>query len=245
MKKSGLTSDAKRLLAMTLTSLVFAVGSIFLLSGCTITDEKASVVTPPVQQGTSQPESTSPAPESSSPEQDATNQEAEDLQPFNHIIDIDPEPLAEDATAMTLEGYGAKGALADQDLTINDMLTYAAQDEYLAHGEYVAIVEKFGNQRPYTNIIKSEETHLKFLEEVYLTYGLTFPGDSSAEHIVIPATLLEAAQTGVQAEIDNIAMYERFLTYDLPDNVQQVFTALMNGSQSHLQAFQKQVDRLS
>jgi hypothetical protein len=35
---------------------------------------------------------------------------------------------------------------------------------------------------------------------------------------VIPASLLEAAETGVQAEINNIAMYEKFLTYSLPQD---------------------------
>jgi len=124
------------------------------------------------------------------------------------------------------------------------MLMYAAQDEYLAHGEYLAIVDKFGSQKPYTNIISAEETHLAYLKEVYLAYGLDFPADASADHIVVPANLLEAAKTGVQAEIDNIAMYELFLTHDLPDNVLEVFSALKSGSDSHLLAFQKQVDKL-
>jgi len=114
----------------------------------------------------------------------------------------------------------------------------------LAHGEYLAIVDKFGSQKPYTNIISAEETHLAYLKEVYLSYGLDFPADDSANHIVVPADLLEAAETGVQAEIDNIAMYEHFLTYDLPDNVREVFSALKSGSESHLSAFQKQVDKL-
>ena len=124
------------------------------------------------------------------------------------------------------------------------MLTYAAQDEYLARGEYLAIIDLFGARTPYTNIVRSEEMHLAYLEEVYRSYGLDFPADTSAEHLMIPADLLEAARTGVQAEIDNIAMYQKFLSYDLPENVEDVFTALMRGSESHLLAFQKQVDRL-
>ena len=125
------------------------------------------------------------------------------------------------------------------------MLMYAVQDEYLARGEYLAIIDKFGSQTPYSNIVKSEGTHLAFLEEVYKSYGIEFPSDTSADHIIIPEDLLEAARTGVQAEIDNIAMYELFLSYDLPENVYEVFNALKKGSDSHLLAFQKQVDRLS
>ena len=37
------------------------------------------------------------------------------------------------------------------------MLTYAIQDEYLAHAEYDYILKNFGDQRPASNIIKAEE----------------------------------------------------------------------------------------
>ena len=163
----------------------------------------------------------------------------------DHNVDPNPTPLTEEDKELTLTGYGAEGALSDEDLSIMDMLTYAVQDEYLAHGEYLAIMDEFGTQKPYSNIADSEENHLAYLEEVYLSYGLDFPDDTSDGHVVMPEDLLEAAETGVKAEIDNIAMYEKFLSYDLPENVKEVFTALMNGSESHLAAFQKQVDKLS
>lgn len=160
-------------------------------------------------------------------------------------IDMDPIPLKDGEATKTIVGYGAKGALADEYLTVVDMLTYALQDEYLAHGEYQAIIDKFGSQKPYSNIILSEETHISYLREIYKSYNIEFPSDSSETNIVIPNNLLEAAQTGVQAEIDNIAMYEKFLTYDLPDSVRDIFIILKDGSKNHLNSFQKQVDKLS
>lgn len=159
-------------------------------------------------------------------------------------VDIEPEELDKKETVDTLEGYGATGALADKELTIMDMLTYAVQDEYLAHAEYAKIMEIFDVQKPYSNISLSEETHLSHLKEVYASYDLEFPADTASEHLIVPTSLLEAAKTGVQAEIDNIAMYEKFLTYDLPDNVYSVFVILRDGSKNHLKAFQKQVDLL-
>jgi len=162
----------------------------------------------------------------------------------DHDVDNDGVPLSEGDEILSLVGYGAAGALADDDLTVLDMLTYAVQDEYLARGEYEAIEETFGSQKPYTNIKSAEETHLAYLEAVYAAYGLAFPEDESAPHIVLPETLLEAAMTGVQAEIDNIEMYEIFMGHELPENVYEVFSALKSGSESHLLAFQKQVDRL-
>lgn len=146
---------------------------------------------------------------------------------------------------LTLEGYGAKGALVDEDMSIGDMLMYAAQDEYLARGEYAAIMEKYNVTRPYSNIMKSEETHLDYLKEIYETYKMEFPKDESSAQLVIPTSLLEAAKIGVQAEIDNITMYEKFLSYNLPEDIKKVFDSLMKGSISHLNAFQNQVDKLS
>lgn len=204
--------------------ILLIIGSMFLLAACSTPTQSTKETTPPVQENTSQA--------------------LETTQPIDHIIDIDPVPLTNADMVLSLEGYGAKGAAADKDLSVGDMLMYAVQDEYLARGEYLAIIDKFGSQKPYTNIVSAEETHLALLKEVYVSYGLDFPADESADHIVIPADLLEAAETGVQAEIDNIAMYELFLSYDLPDNVYEVFTALKSGSESHLLAFQKQVDKL-
>ncbi len=163
----------------------------------------------------------------------------------HYNVEMDPDPLTETAKISSLEGYGATGALADENLSIVDMLTYAVQDEYLAHGEYEAIINKFGDQKPYSNIVLSEETHLSLLKEIYESYDMEFLEDESDSHIVIPETLLAAATTGVQAEIDNIAMYEKFLTYDLPDSIENVFIILKDGSEKHLNAFQRQVEKLS
>lgn len=65
-----------------------------------------------------------------------------------HNFDLDPAPLTEADLKLSLVGYGAQGALADEDLSIIDMLTYAAQDEYLALATYEKIQEIFGKQRP-------------------------------------------------------------------------------------------------
>lgn len=151
----------------------------------------------------------------------------------------------EDEMKLSLEGYGAKGALIDKELSLADMLMYAAQDEYIARAEYEAIIKDFDVIRPYSNIMRSEETHLDSLRDIYETYNIEFPPDISKEQLIIPTTLLEAAKFGVQAEIDNIAMYEEFLKHDLPEDIKDVFNTLMKGSINHLKAFQIQVDKLS
>jgi len=174
--------------------------------------------------------------------QDSTQTSVQDVS--NSVASEALKLLSDTDKALSLEGYGAQGALADEDMSILDMLTYAVQDEYLAHGEYQAIINQFGSQKPYENIIRSEETHLALLKDVYDAYALDYPADDSADHIIVPDSLLEAAKTGVKAEIDNIDMYTTFLTHDLPEDIREVFNTLKSGSDSHLLAFQKQVDAL-
>ena len=65
------------------------------------------------------------------------------------------------------------------------------------------------------------------------------------EHVALPADLKSAFETGVQAEIDNIAMYESFLSRELPADVREVFESLMNASKNHLRAFRNNLRRYS
>lgn len=111
--------------------------------------------------------------------------EEEVIPKVDHNVDMNPDPLLAEDEELSLEGYGAVGALSDIDLSISDMLMYAVQDEYLARGEYLSIIEKFGSQKPYSNIVLSEETHLAYLEEVYTAYDLEFPEDTSKDHLII------------------------------------------------------------
>lgn len=139
--------------------------------------------------------------------------------------------------------YGAAGAASGGDWTLEEMLGYALEDEYLARAEYEKLMEVFGEQRPFTNIMKAEETHIALLLPLFEAYGLEAPADVSGEHVVIPETLAEAFETGVQAEINNIEMYEQFLKEDLPEDVEEAFEALMKASESHLKAFERGEDR--
>lgn len=141
------------------------------------------------------------------------------------------------------QGIGAKGALEDNELTDKKMLTYALQDEYLAKNEYLAILEKFGNVRPFSNIVKSEEQHIALLLPLFQKYGAdTVSENSLKEKIVVPSSLEVAAQVGVDAEIDNIAMYEKFLAQKgLPEDMRAAFENLKRASENHLAAFKRQL----
>ena len=138
-------------------------------------------------------------------------------------------------------GYGAVGAAADKALTMEKMLVYAIQDEYLARGEYEYILENFGDQNPFSNIVRAEEQHIAELKILFDEYNLEVPKDISKEYIIVPDSIEEALKIGIQAEIDNIAMYKRFLEQELPDDVKSTLMFLMEGSESHLAAFQRKL----
>jgi hypothetical protein len=172
---------------------------------------------------------------------DAQNQNAGSIVESNETSASETRSeTAPKAAPKTAPGtFGAEGAAADQELTLEDMLNYAIQDEYLAHAEYQYIIDTFGTQNPFSNIIKAEETHISMLQPLFEQYNTSIPEDLAGEYLILPASVSEALQTGVTAEINNIAMYDTFLAQDLPDDIRLVFEDLMAASEKHLEAFQK------
>lgn len=139
--------------------------------------------------------------------------------------------------------FGAAGAQADTSRTLEEMLNYAIDDEFAARAEYEMIIDEFGEQRPFTNIMRAEEAHIAMLEPLFGEYGFEIPEDDSASHLVLPESLVRAFEIGVEAEIANIAMYESFLVGDLPDDVRDAFEHLKAGSENHLRAFENGLQR--
>jgi len=129
-------------------------------------------------------------------------------------------------------------------LTLEQMLVYAIQDEYLAQAEYNAIIAAYGEVRPFTNIVEAEQTHIDLLLTLFVAYGIEVPANTASDYVVLPDSLTSAIATGVDAETANIAMYQAFLAQgDLPDDVVSAFTYLISASETHLQAFSR--DRYS
>lgn len=147
--------------------------------------------------------------------------------------------------AVMAEGndFGSAGALADDNLTLVEMLTYAIQDEYAAEAEYAKIIQTYGAVRPYSNIVKAETKHIAALVPLFEANGFEVPVNDAASKVVLPASLKESYAIGVQAEIMNIDMYNRFLAQELPDSVRTVFESLKKASESHLAAFERKAGK--
>jgi len=121
------------------------------------------------------------------------------------------------------------------------------EGEYAARATYAAILAKFGTEvQPYANIYQAEVKHIAALQQQCVKYGVPIPADAYLGNVTAPATLLEAAVTGVTAEILNVALYDaalsknEVLTYP---SLVQVFTNLRAASlNNHLPAFEAAVE---
>jgi hypothetical protein len=140
--------------------------------------------------------------------------------------------------------FGAKGALQDSSITLEDALVYAIQDEYLAQARYDAVISKFGSIRPFTNIKTSEQRHITALLSLFQKYNVKIPANNAKQYVSAPDTLKDAFTQGVQGEIENIAMYDKFVTIpSLPQDLKMVFTQLGAASKNHLRAFRRGANR--
>ncbi|WP_246589546.1 ferritin-like domain-containing protein [Desertibacillus haloalkaliphilus] len=146
-------------------------------------------------------------------------------------------------THRQIEDYGAKAALNAPSLSVPQMLTYALQDEYLAQARYNNIIEAFGNIRTFVQIREAEKRHIRALLPLFERYQIPLPDDISQSFVTTPENLKAAYAAGVQGEIENISMYERFLSLNIPNDVRIVFTQLRNASLNHLAVFERGLAR--
>lgn len=148
------------------------------------------------------------------------------------------------AAGLAENAYGAAAVKEGETYTLEQMLTYAIQDEYLAQADYQAFVKAFGANTAFANFERAETVHIARLTQLFEARGLPLPENTAADMVQVPATLQLAYQEEVGLEARNIAMYEQFLQQnDLPEDVKLAFTALRNASQNHLAAAQRNVAR--
>jgi rubrerythrin len=77
----------------------------------------------------------------------------------------------------------------------------ALQDERHAEAFYATVMAKFGDARPFSNIIKAERQHEAMLIGLYETYGIAVPENNYATGAqkapAAPETLVEACKIGI------------------------------------------------
>lgn len=126
-----------------------------------------------------------------------------------------------------------------------DALLAALDDEYRAEAIYEAVMQKFGEVRPFSNIIEAERRHADMakaeMDRLSIRYPTTNPHRGK---IAAPSSLLEACQQGITAERENIALYDRLLPTIRDNQVRETLTELQWASRErHLPAFERCVSR--
>ncbi len=161
------------------------------------------------------------------------------------IITPESTSLVEEIPEEDDSTWGSVSALEALDYTLEEMLIYAIQDEYTARSEYEYLIATFDIEKPFTNIMASEENHIAMLVPLFTDYDIALIEDTSSEHLIPIATLEDAFAIGVEAEILNIAMYNAFLTLELPEDIEETFIKLRDASENHLAAFEKNLERIT
>lgn len=146
------------------------------------------------------------------------------------VVDVMAQPFG--------SGRGAEALSPEAKQALTEALA-GPDGEFAADALYSAILAKHGKVQPYLAIRDAERRHIQALKRQMQKYGMAVPEDKFAGKGVAPATLLEAAKQGVEAEEKNISMYDRYLAAvkDYPD-LKRVFTNLQRASRdNHLPAF--------
>ncbi|MCB2061420.1 MAG: DUF2202 domain-containing protein, partial [Novosphingobium sp.] len=111
---------------------------------------------------------------------------------------------------------------------------------------YAAVIAKFGPVRPFINIIEAEQRHSRAIERQLARLGIPIPEDRWKDRVEPPATLAAACESAVEAEIENIALYDRLMPQIADDAVRRVFGNLQAASRdNHLPAFRRCLTRES
>lgn len=144
----------------------------------------------------------------------------------------------------TLPTGGTVAAPAPSGPRLVEMLNQGIQDEYRFSATYSAVLIDFGDRTPFSNIVDAERQHIDAMSQLFTNRGLDVPAsDWTIGTVPRFPTFKAACAAAADAEVVNWRMYAGFLAEleqagDVPKDVQQVFTNLMEASRDkHLPAF--------
>ncbi|MDE2488290.1 MAG: DUF2202 domain-containing protein [Alphaproteobacteria bacterium] len=145
---------------------------------------------------------------------------------------------------MDQDRFAERRQLGAADEATIGVLREALEDEFRARATYRRVIEAFGPVRPFVNIVDAEERHAETLLHLFSAFGVEPPTDDWSRLAAPPASLAAACQAAVQAERENVAMYERLLQRTPHPAVIAVLRNLQRASRErHLPAFQRCLER--
>ena len=130
-------------------------------------------------------------------------------------------------------------------MTLQEALTAALDDEYRARATYRAVLDAYGDVRPFVNIVESEERHIQALQRLCERYDVGVPPDPWLSRVSAPESLEAACQAALEAERENATLYEELMqAAGGRADVEETFRRLLTASQeNHLPAFERALER--
>ena len=167
-------------------------------------------------------------------------------------------------TSMTVANLAGQQQRASRPLPAAVQLTeaeeqhilYMREEEKLARDVYLTLYELWGAET-FANISESEQRHMDAIKNLITRYGLVDPVVDGAVGIFTnqdfeilydelvadgSVSLEEALKVGVRIEELDIADLELALQETSMRTVKRVFQNLLNGSNNHLSAFQRNIE---
>ncbi|MGZ4959996.1 MAG: ferritin-like domain-containing protein [Methylomonas sp.] len=119
-------------------------------------------------------------------------------------------------------------------------LNEALDDEYRSFATYDQVIADFGEVPPFSNIREAEGRHIDALCVLFARYGLLVLENPWPGKVERYASLQDACEAGVAAEIANAEIYERLQQATARQDILTVFRNLHEASQQrHLPAFRR------
>ena len=124
--------------------------------------------------------------------------------------------------------------------TEQQALRDALDDEYRAWATYDQVIHDFGPERPFINIREAEARHIDALRALFQRYDLEVPENPWPGRVPRFTSTREACEAGIEAEVENGALFDRLTGSTSREDILAVFRNLKRASQErHLPAFRR------
>lgn len=146
----------------------------------------------------------------------------------------------DDAATTPAASATTAGSATQSPDALKTALLESINEEYKAHATYQAVIDKFGSTAPFSNIVNSEQSHIDAWKTLLTKYQIAIPEDPFLGKVTAPASLKDACATGVAAEKEDVAMYDRLMKTVTQSDVLTVMQQQRDVSQNnHLPAFER------
>jgi len=153
-------------------------------------------------------------------------------------------PIATLTAIAVAFGLGAAAQASTLPDEVEEAILEALMDEYKAEATYAALIEEFGANTAFSNIMVAEQKHADALIRLLEKYDAEVPDNPYLDGTLtlgdLPETLADAYGAGVIGEIENLSLYRDDLLPVVSDysDITRVFTNLLTASQTkHLPTF--------